>query len=39
VIFILVNAALAWLIFRQQGADTLTPEEARAFAMGLLGKK
>jgi len=35
VIFILVNAGLAWLIFRQRKAAGLSPEEARALAMAL----
>jgi hypothetical protein len=39
VIFILVNAGLAWLIFRQRKPGTLSPEEARALAMKLLGGK
>lgn len=33
VIFVLVNAALAWLIFKQRHTPGLTPEQARALAM------
>jgi len=39
VIFVLVNAALAWLIFRQRAPVALSPEQARALAMELRGKK
>lgn len=39
VIFILVNAALAWLIFRQRTTATLSPEQARALAMTLRNRK
>lgn len=39
VIFILVNAALAWLIFRKRSAPGLTPEEAHALAMALTRRK
>jgi len=39
VIFILVNAALAWLIFRQRTRATLSLEEVRALAMELRGRK
>lgn len=35
VIFVLVNAALAWLIFKQHHALGLTPEQAQALAMQL----
>jgi hypothetical protein len=39
VIFILVNAALAWLIFRQRTRATLSPQEARALAMALRARR
>src|SRR5262249_60492561 len=39
VIFVLINAALAWLIFRQRATVALSPEEARALAMQLRGKR
>jgi hypothetical protein len=38
VIFVLVNAALAWLIFRQRTMAALTPEQVRAMAMALRKK-
>ena len=39
VIFILVNAAIAWLIFKQRKPSELSPEEARALALELRGRK
>jgi hypothetical protein len=39
VIFILVNAGLAWLIFRKGKTGALSPEEARALAMELRGRR
>jgi len=39
VIFILVNAGLAWLIFRQRKTGALSPEEARALAIELRGRR
>ena len=39
VIFILVNAALAWLIFRQRTTAELSPEQARALALALALRK
>jgi hypothetical protein len=38
VIFILVHAALAWLIFRQQNTVALSPGQVRALAMALRKK-
>lgn len=38
-IFVLVNAAIAWLIFGQRAAPRLSPEEARALAMELRARK
>jgi hypothetical protein len=35
VIFVLINCALAWLIFRRSPATGLTPEQAQALAMQL----
>src|SRR5262249_38288849 len=39
VIFVLVNAALAWLIFRRSTPENLSPEKARELAMSLRGKR
>ena len=39
VIFVLINAALAWLMLRQRTTAKLSPEEARALAMQLRGKR
>jgi len=39
VIFILVNGALAWLIFKQLGTSGFTPEQAQALAMQLRRSK
>ena len=39
VIFILVNGALAWLIFRQLDTSDFSPEQAQALAMQLRRSK
>jgi hypothetical protein len=39
VIFILVNSAIAWLILRHHSPGGITPEEARALALVLRGKR
>ena len=39
VIFILVNAAIAWLIFRSRGSGQLSAADARALALALRRKR
>jgi hypothetical protein len=39
VIFVLVNAAIGWLIFKHRAPPALSPEEARALALDLRSKR